>query len=275
MSVGSCGLDCYDPPMGFVRSGTIGFAAVCAILSFTSIASGNSTGGWGLVNQGNCGGTCHLRGDKGDISGPANFTIVNDQAGIETIGASDDLASDASAESGIIQTNNATQSDCDNKNTAPNTYNFDEVINILDTVHSCVVRAKVVSEIHLYRTQRLDVNSCPAGFNNCVANFIDDVTKQTVNFDQEELTQVYSEGELIRNTGATWWNSNTSVTASYPDSGSVFWSRTSDVHHYGTQDSWTVIGSANCAGSNIAHWHVGDLASGFTINFVASGGACG
>jgi hypothetical protein len=242
------------------------------MLLLPAAAYGNSQAGYVLNNANNCGGTCHLRGTKSDITSPSSFNVVGNQSGVETVGASDcpDTSCLPFAESGIVDDRNVTFTyDCDNKNTYPTIHNFDEIEDNGGS-KSCIVRDSSDSETNQFKTQRETLALCSGISSNCVANTINGIIKQMVHFNHDQMGNIYVEGELVRDTGS-WWDSNTSVSADYPGSGTIFWERTSDIDSGGTS-SWTTIQSAACVPGT--HWFVGSISGGFNIHFVTSGGSC-
>lgn len=244
------------------------FGATFALM--TPVSAGANQLGYYQVPNSWCGTGCHLKGVRASLTAPASWTIVSNQAGVETVGMTGNSSSTNWAEVGFDMTKSVTfPYDCDNRpSTAPNIDNFYETVDT-GGIKSCTITQNVVnSESHDFRVQRWMDSEC--GLSDCVGDWIDGVRKAIVDFANTEGSSVYVEGEIVRSGG---YDSSTVIQASYPGAGTYIWQRTSDTYTTsGGAGSFTAIGAAECNDAGL--FFLGSISGGFNINFDLADPAC-
>ena len=105
---------------------TAGVMTLFASVSLPA-AHANSQGGWLKLNS-SCGGSCNIRGTHSSMQAPSSWTIVTNQAAVETVGLNATNGALNWAETGFMMTRNRSFSfDCSNlPNTSPDIHNFYE-----------------------------------------------------------------------------------------------------------------------------------------------------
>ena len=190
-----------------------------------------------LNAAGNCGGTCNLKGTHGSIKPPSSlhWELANDSAAT----AVDDIENTTNGtcatrgcliQAGFIQTNNWSDGDCTDNDTAPTIYTFYEYVG---ATHNVCFNSPTTNIAQAFRVQRETAATTWAAFVD--GTFQND-------FDIEDFTtgdDIIARDEIVKN-----YLSDESVSATWTTANP--WARTSDLYGSGTT-TWTTVNSSACA----------------------------
>jgi hypothetical protein len=230
-------------------------------------ATTNTRGFWYLYNSNNCGGSCHLRGTEAAVSSPFGFNLETAEYGDWSVNG---FATNSSfAQAGQIRMHSSLTTCGGTNSTNGVNRGFDSSLD------ACFLEGTPPSgEVHVYRDQRKNDNTCASGHTPyCAAIYIDGSRKQEILWGTSEFNDQISAGANIDPAG----NSD-GLEGDFGLNGTMRWSRTSDVHTPGQSDTtWTTVGSAICQSDHLlssSDWFVGSLASGFNVHFDLGGTGC-
>jgi hypothetical protein len=242
---------------------------VTAALSLVVVASSSAdtAGEYTLLNAGNCGGTCNLRGTFADIQAPSSMTIPSgSSAYVDVDGVTFGVSQNHFVSSGFLLLKNNPNFGCGGVSTTNGTirgYSDAYYHSGGSNIYDCVLAGSSAGETHSHKVQRKADSLCPSGATPyCVAAYNDGTLELQHHLDSSTMDEIQAGDNISGSNGG----SGTVVKGTFPGSGSQLWARTSDIHSAPNDTTWTTIQSANCNGDS-GTWFIGSLSGGFQDYF--------